>query len=313
MIKIFGHISPDTDSTISAILYSWYINTHTTEKATPFVLGQLNKETSFVLKEWNIEEPQLLEKIDKEDSVIIVDTNNIQELFPNINETSIMAIFDHHMLTGTISTNKPIEINMKPVASTATILHDIFEQKLENGILSLTKENQGLMLSAILSDTLGFRSPTTTPHDIFIAEKIAKNLNIEVQEYANKMFNAKSDISDFSDKGLIHIDSKKTSIGDKNIRISVVETTNPNQILERKDSIVNEIKNILSTEKDIDDILFFIIDIFKEEAIVFTYNDFIKKLIEKSFSIKIENNEDTKTLSGIVSRKKQIIQSLQLP
>ena len=124
------------------------------------------------------------------------------------------------------------------------------------------------------------------------------------------MFHAKSDVSDFSDIGLVHLDSKKTSLGDKNIRISVIETTDPKSILLRKEGIVDAIKHIVAEETDTYDVLFFIVDILKEEATVFTYNQFTKEIIEASFNVKVEG--DTEVLPGIVSRKKQILPVLQL-
>lgn len=307
MIKVFGHISPDTDATVSAILWSWYLNNHTTHQSTPYVLGTLNKETQFVLRRWEIEEPSLLESIDSQDQVAIVDTNNPQELFKNIQDADIIQIIDHHMLTGGLSTRKPIEVIIKTLASTATVIHDIFGSKTE----TLPNNIKGIMLSAIISDTLAFRSPTTTPHDKAVAEKLATELSIDIQKYSEEMFKAKSDVSDFTDLGLIHIDSKKSSLGHKNIRISVVETTDSESILVRQNGIVSAIKKLLEEEKDVDEVLFFIIDILKEEATVLTYNQFVKDIISTSFGVIA--NEETKTLPGIVSRKKQIIPALTLP
>jgi manganese-dependent inorganic pyrophosphatase len=310
MIKIFGHTSPDTDATVSAILWAWYINTHTTSESAPYVLGPLNKETQFVLDTWKTKEPQLLELIQADDQVIIVDTNNAQELPKNIQDADILHIIDHHMLTGTLTTRKPIDISIKTVASTATVIHDLFVNH-DIHIENMPKNIQGLMLSAILSDTLAFRSPTTTPHDKSVAEKLADLLDIQITDYADKMFASKSDISDFTDTGLLHIDSKKSTLGDKNVRISVVETTSPEQILARKEGIVIAIQKLLEKETDIDEILFFIIDILKEEATVFTYNQFTQDIISASFGVKTDG--DIETLPGIVSRKKQIIPSLVLP
>ena len=307
MIKVFGHISPDTDATVCAILWAWYLNTHTTHEAKAFVLGSFNKETSFVLRRWNTDEPNLLESIDSNDRVTIVDTNNPQELFSNIAEAEIVQIIDHHMLTGGISTRKPIDVTIKPLASTATVIHDLFGAHAD----TMPENIQGLMLSAILSDTLAFRSPTTTPHDKAVAEKLAESLHIDIQSYANEMFKAKSDVSDFTDVGLLHIDSKKSALGDKNIRISVVETTDTESILARKDGIVQAIQNLINEEKDVDEVLFFIIDIFKEQATVLTYNQLVKDIVSTSFGVKADS--DTEVLPGIVSRKKQIIPSLVLP
>lgn len=307
MIKVFGHISPDTDATVSAILWSWYLTTHTTNEATPYVLGTLNKETLFVLRRWNTEEPMLLESIESKEKITIVDTNNPQELPQNIADAEIVQIIDHHMLAGGISTRTPIDMTIKPLASTATVIHDLFGAHAE----TMPDNIKGLMLSAILSDTLAFRSPTTTPHDKAVAEKLAQSLGVDIQTYANEMFTAKSDVSDFTDIGLLHIDSKKSVLGDKNIRISVVETTNPEEILARKAGIIEAIQKLISEEKDVDDVLFFIIDILKEEATVFTYNQFVTDVISASFDVPVQT--DTHVLPGVVSRKKQIIPALVLP
>jgi manganese-dependent inorganic pyrophosphatase len=263
MIKVFGHISPDTDATGSAILWAWYMN-HVSEPAKPYVLGPINKETSFVLSKWGIPEPELLENLAKGDEVMIVDTNNPQELPGSLGEASIKRIIDHHLLVGGLSTKSPVEVTMRPLACTATIIHDIIGE----GVSKMPKEMKGLMLSCILSDTLAFRSPTTTSHDKDVAEKLAKDLGVSIENYSQEMFSAKSDVSDFTDKGLIHLDSKKFQVGDKNIRVSSLETTNPKSILDRKAGIVKAIKEVIEEDGDIDDVLLFVVDILKEEATV---------------------------------------------
>ncbi len=306
MIKIFGHISPDTDATCSAIIWNWFVNNHTSNESKPYVLGALNKETKFVLSRWGFDEPELLESILKDDKVMIVDTNNPQELFANINESKILEIVDHHKLVGGLYTDSPISVYMKPLASTASVIFDLMQIDVEK----LPKEIAGLILSCILSDTLMFRSPTTTPHDKDIALKLAEYLDIKIEEYANEMFEAKSDVSDFTDIGLINLDSKKFEVGDKNIKISVIETTNPQTILDRKSGLITSMKEILEQEKDVDDILLFVVDIFKEESTVFTYNQFTKDIIEASFEVSAES--DTEVLPNIISRKKQIVPNLKL-
>lgn len=311
MIKVFGHISPDTDTVVSAILWAWYLNTHTTNEAKAFVLGALNKETSFLLNRWNVAEPDLLDALTAEDSVVIVDTNNPQELPPNILETDIVQIIDHHMLTGGLATRKPIDVTIKTVASTATVIYDLICKESEQKASGMPEAMAGLLMSAILSDTLAFRSPTTTPRDKEVAEKIAATLGLDIQSFANEMFKAKSDVSDFTDKGLVHLDSKKSALGDKNVRVSVVETTDPASILARKDGIIAAIEAIKTEEQDVDDVLFFIVDILKEEATVLTYNQFTKDVISASFGVAA--GESIEILPGIVSRKKQIIPSLKLP
>jgi manganese-dependent inorganic pyrophosphatase len=307
MIKVFGHLSPDTDTVGSAILWAWYLNNHTTQKASPCVLGGISKETAFVLNKWGIDEPELLAEIGKGEEVIIVDTNNPEELPKNINEAKILGIIDHHKLTGGISTSEPIEVTIKPYASTTTVMHELMGEAGE----TLPENISGLILSCILSDTLAFRSPTTTPYDKDLAEKLAKKINVNIEKYANEMFKAKSDMSDFTDIGLVHLDSKKFEVGDKKIRVSVIETMDPESILSRKAGLIEAIKKILAEEKDTDDILLFVVSILKEEATVLTYNQFTKDLVSASFNVAVES--DMEVLPGIVSRKKQIFPALKLP
>jgi manganese-dependent inorganic pyrophosphatase len=308
MIKVFGHIAPDTDATGSAILMAWYLNNFTSQKAEAFVLGSLNKETRFMLNAWNVTEPQLLEKIEKGEQVVIVDTNNPQELFANINEAEILHIVDHHKLVGGLQTSGPVNVFMKPLASTASVIHSLIGKENED---KMPLDMMGVMLTCILSDTLAFRSPTTTPHDKDLAERLAQKLNINIDEYSAKMFKAKSDVSDFTDHGLIHLDSKKFEVGDKNFRVSVCETTDPDSILARHVGIVKTIEEIKAEDTGIEDVLFFVVDILKEESTVFIVNDYVKRLIEVSFDVTVTG--DKAILPGIISRKKQIVPALKLP
>jgi len=306
MISVFGHKSPDTDATCSAIIWAWYLNEHTSLDATPRVLGELNTETAFVLNHWNVPAPELLEDVADGELVTIVDTNNPQELPDNINNAEVLQIIDHHKLVGGLETAGPVDITMRPLACTATVICDLMGEQAQ----TLPREIAGLMLSCILSDTLAFRSPTTTPHDKDVAEKIAKSLDIDITTYADQMFAAKSDVSEFSDIGLVKMDSKKYAVGDKNFRVSVLETTTPQTILDRKDGIISAIKECITEENDVDEVLLFIIDILNEEATVLTYNDLTKQVVEASFGVTVEN--DTEVLPGVVSRKKQILPSLKL-
>lgn len=304
MIKVFGHVSPDTDATGSAIVYAWYLSEKTGKQATPHVLGPLNKETEFVMGRFGVETPTLLESVDQNDDVVIVDTNNPQELFENINDTNIIEIIDHHKLVGGITTSNPATVTMRPLASTASVIYDLM------GEITLPDAIAGVLLSCILSDTLAFASPTTTPHDQDIAEKLAAQLGITIADYANEMFAAKSDISDFTDSGLIKLDSKKYAVGEHNFRVSVIETTNIQTVLDRKEGIVAAIATVIQDEPDVDEVLFFAIDILLEQATVLTYNDTVSAIIEKSFGVTVTS--DTEVLPGIMSRKKQILPMLKV-
>ncbi len=304
MIKVFGHISPDTDTTCSAIVWAWFLSNHQASQATPYILGELNSETAFVLNHFSVPVPELLSDVSDGDTVVIVDTNNPQELPENIGNASIVQIIDHHKLVGGLTTTTPAEITIRPVACTTTILFDLMAIPAQE----LPPHISGLLLAAILSDTLSFRSPTTTDHDITVANTLADALGISIPDFTDQLLTAKSDISSFSDSDLITLDSKKYSVGDVNLRVSVLETTNPRTVLDRQENIVAAIQELVANETDVDEVLFFIIDILEEAATALTYNDVTKQIISQSFNVEV--TADTVTLPGILSRKKQILPAL---
>ncbi|MFN7222896.1 MAG: manganese-dependent inorganic pyrophosphatase [Paracoccaceae bacterium] len=301
---VFGHKSPDTDSTGSPIIWAWYLNA-TGTPAKPVLLGEPNTEAAFVLKHWNLTKPEIISNVTADDKVVIVDTNNPAELPASINDAKIQAIIDHHMLVGGIKTKNPIDITIRPLACTATIMHDL----MGDLIASAPREIKGAMLSCILSDTLEFRSPTTTPHDRAIAEKLAADLGVSIADLATAMFEAKSDVSAFSDAALLRMDSKEYSVAGKELRVSVLETTAPKVLLDRKASLMASMEAV-AKEDGADQVLLFVIDILREEATLLVPNDFVKQMAEASFGCTVTG--DTVVLPGIMSRKKQIIPSLKL-
>ena len=131
------------------------------------------------------------------------------------------------------------------------------------------------MLSCILSDTLEFRSPTTTPHDRAVAEKLAADLGVSIPDLAAKMFDAKSDVSAFSDAELLRMDCKEYNVAGKELRVSVLETTAPKVVLDRKDSLMRSMDDV-AKEDGADQVLLFVIDILKEEATLLVPNDLVK-------------------------------------
>lgn len=304
MIKIFGHTAPDTDATASALIWEWYLEEMQEKPAKAYVQGTPNTEAAFVLKRWGFETPDQLD-LQAGDKVVIVDTNNPAELPDNIGDAHIRQIIDHHMLVGGLNTSVPINVTIRPVAATATVMFSIMRSPAQNTMPDAIK---GLILSCIISDTLEFRSPTTTPRDIEVANRLAENLKIDIPEYAAEMFAAKSDIAEFSDAELIRMDSKKFELGDTNLRVSVLETTSPATVLERKDSIIASM-DAVAAEDGVDQVLLFIIDILTESATLLIPNDTVKTIAEKSFDCTVSGN--TVHLPGIMSRKKQIIPSLK--
>ena len=304
-IQVFGHKSPDTDSTGSPIVWSWYLNEVKGEAAAPKLLGEPNTEAAFVLKRWNLDKPEIISAVEADAPVVIVDTNNPAELPADINAADIRAIIDHHKLVGGIETKGPIDITVRPLACTATIMIDL----MGDDAAKMPEAIKGAALSCILSDTLEFRSPTTTDHDKAVAEKLAADLGIDIPAYAAELFEAKSDVSAFSDAELLRMDSKEYNIDGTEFRVSVLETTAPKIVLDRKDSLMASMVDV-AKEDGADQVLLFVIDILNEEATLLVPNDLVKTVAEKSFGATVEG--DTVVLPGIMSRKKQIIPNLKV-
>tara|TARA_B110000908_G_C10253225_1_gene453544 strand:- start:88 stop:1008 length:921 start_codon:yes stop_codon:yes gene_type:complete len=302
---VFGHKSPDTDSTGSPIIWAWYLNEIKGVAAKPVLLGEPNTEALFVLKRWNLEKPEIISDVAADTPVVIVDTNNPAELPAGINKCDITAIIDHHKLVGGLETKGPIDIRIEPLACTATIMWKMIGKDMAQ----MPSDVKGAMLSCILSDTLEFRSPTTTQEDKAIASDLAKDLGVDIASYAAEMFEAKSDISEFSDAELLRMDSKEFEVEGKKFRVSVLETTAPKLVLDRKDSLMASMTDVAS-EDGVDQVLLFVVDILNEEATLMVPNALVKTVAEKSFGVAV--NGDTVVLPGVMSRKKQIIPNLKV-
>lgn len=304
-IKVFGHKSPDTDSTGSPIIWAWYLNDVLGKSAEPRLLGEPNSEALYMLARWNLDKPEMIDDVSAADTCVIVDTNNAAELPDGINDANVIEVIDHHMLAGGLKTKSPINITIRPVACTATIMHDL----MGDAAAQMPTAIKGAMLSCILSDTLEFRSPTTTDVDRKLAVSLADDLGINVPDYAAEMFAAKSDVSSYSDSELLRMDSKTYEIDGTKFRVSVLETTSPSSVLARKQGLVEDMPTV-AEEDGVDQVLFFLIDILSEEAILFVTNDLVRKVAEKSFGVVAEG--DLISLPGVISRKKQIIPALKV-
>jgi manganese-dependent inorganic pyrophosphatase len=301
---IFGHKSPDTDSTGSPLIWEWFLN-HQGGDAKAVLLGTPNTEATFVVTRWGFETPQIIGDVADDQACVIVDTNNPAELPANINNADVQAIIDHHKLVGGLETKGPIDITIRPLACTATIMHDLMGDHADH----MPDNIKGAMLSCIVSDTLEFRSPTTTDTDRALAEKLASELGLSIPDYAAEMFAAKSDVSAFSDAELLRMDSKEYAVDDTKFRVSVLETTAPAIVLDRKASLLSSMVDVAS-EDGVDHVLLFVVDILNEEATMLIQNDAVKAVAEKSFDATV--NGDAVVLPGIMSRKKQIIPNLKV-
>lgn len=302
---VFGHKAPDTDATGSAIIWAWYLNEVRGTEAAPKLLGEPNAEALFVLDRWSLDKPNIIEDVAEGQSVVVVDTNNAAELPPSINDANVTEIIDHHLLAGNLKTKSPINITVRPVACTATILYDLMgadAAKMPDAI-------KGTMLSCILSDTLEFRSPTTTDVDRDLALKLADELGLDASAYAAEMFAAKSDVSSYSNTELLRMDSKLYEVDSTKFRVSTLETTTPDTVLSRKAGLKEDMVTV-AEEDGVDHVLFFVVDILNEEATLLIQDEQVRAIAEKSFTV--QTSGDAVVLPGVVSRKKQMIPAIKV-
>lgn len=301
MITVIGHKAPDTDATCSPIVFAWYLN-KTDREALSYIAGQFNRETEFVLKHFNVSTPETKTSFEDGEEIVILDTNNPEELIDNVENAKILEIVDHHKLAG-LKTESPLKITMKPVGCTATLVYQIIKSEG----LTLESDMAGLLLSAILSDTLKFTSPTTTKDDQDAAEELSKISGEDMEELANAMFDAKSNLEGMSAKEILLSDSKVFEMNGKRIRVSSHETTKPENAKNMKPELltaINEIKN----EEGLDGMFFFVVDILNSNAQLLTWTDEEKEKASKAFDVQYE---DFVLLPGVVSRKKQIVPNLE--
>ena len=305
VLQVFGHKSPDTDSTGSPIIWAWYLSEIQGIPAQANLLGEPNNGALFMLQHWQLDKPEIISEVAPGAPVVIVDTNNPAELPDVINQADIRAVIDHHKLVGGLETKAPIDITIRPLACTATIMHDL----MGADAAKMPRAVKGAMLSCILSDTLAFRSPTTTDHDRALAEALAEELSVNLSEYSAQMFAAKSDVSAFSDVELLRMDSKSFPVGDQTLRVSVLETTAPHVVLARKAALMAAMGPV-ALEDNVDQVLLFVVDILAEEATLLVPNEAVKSIAEKSFDVCVDG--DSVVLPGVMSRKKQIVPQLTL-
>ena len=303
MIQVLGHKSPDTDATGSPIIWAWYLTEVRKTPAKAVLQGEPNTEAGWMLTRWGIDRPEIIADVAEGDRLVIVDTNNAAELPASLDKAEVIEIIDHHLLAGNIKTKLPINVTIRPLACTATIMHDLIGDDLARAPDAI----KGAMLTCILSDTLEFRSPTTTAHDRAVAEKLAGDLGISIPAYAAEMFAAKSDVSAFSDEALLRLDSKEYEVAGRKLRVSVIETTAPQVLLDRKAALIAAMPAVAKAE-GADEVLLFVVDILRKEATLLIPNDFVRNMSEKSFGA--TSVGDSVVLPGIVSRKKQIVPNL---
>lgn len=302
-ISVFGHKVPDTDTTTSAMIYAWELSERGIP-ATAYVLGDLPPETLYVLKKLGMKPPPVLKDVKENSKVAVVDTNNPAELPDNLSKATIHSIVDHHKLSG-LANAEPLEIDMRPLCSATSILYS--RSKAYN--LKPSPQMAGLMLAGILSDSLEFRSPTTTEIDKKHAVELGKLAGLNVHEFAEGMMEAKAQIDHLTPAELIMMDTKIFKIGGKKLRVSVLETTKPKMPLAKQAELVKA-QQELAKKEELDDCLFFVVDILNKAATFVSSSATAKATVEKAWGVTV-GEDGLVVLPGVLSRKKQIIPKLE--
>ena len=296
---IYGHKNPDTDTICSALAYA-ELKTLLGEDVEARRLGELNEETKFVLDYFDVKAPELIDNISGK-KVILVDHNERTQTADGFEEAHVLEVIDHHRVAN-FNVSDPLKMRLEPYGCTATILLDMYK---ENSKLP-TPKVAGLMLSAIVSDTLLFKSPTCTPKDVMAGKELAKLAGVILEEYGLDMLKAGTNLSSKTEKELLNMDMKIFEVDNVRMSVAQVNTVNEEELLSKKDAILKEMKELKEKEK-LTFVLFIITNILNNDSLGIVYGDNLE-IVEQAFKEKIE--EDLIVLKGVVSRKKQVIPPL---
>ncbi|OYT33935.1 manganese-dependent inorganic pyrophosphatase [Archaeoglobales archaeon ex4484_92] len=313
VVYVVGHRNPDTDTVCSAIAFAYLWNkwkeTGKFDKvmkieleAVPAVQGDLNPETKYVLEKFGFSEP---EKIDDAEGkkIILVDHDEKTQTLPNIEKAEILAILDHHKI-GDVTTPNPILYVNLPVGCTATVLKLLFD--ITN--VEIPGKMAGILLASILSDTVIFKSATTTELDRSVAEELAKIAEIEdVTNFGIEIKSKLSAIEGMSARQIITRDFKDFDMSGNKVGIGQIELVDLSIVESRKDEIYEEMQK-MKKDENYHSIFLMLTDIMKEgtELLAVTDNP---EVVEKAFGKKLEGR--SVWLDGVMSRKKQVVPPLQ--
>lgn len=294
---IFGHKNPDTDTIASALVME-DLQKELGNDVQAARLGDVSDETQFALDYFKVQAPALLETPLKDKDVILVDHNEFQQSADDITDATITMVVDHHRISN-FETAAPLYYRAEPVGCTTTILKKMYE---ENGI-EIKPEIAGLMISAIISDTLLFKSPTCTEQDKQACEALAKIANVDLNEYGLEMLKAGASVKGKSPEFLLNMDAKSFNMGDKVVRIAQVNTVDVNEVLEIQEDVENEINAIIAKEQ-YDLFVFVITDILNSDSTAIALGK-EQQVVTKAFNTELNGN--VAVLPGVVSRKKQVV------
>lgn len=243
-LLIFGHKNPDTDTICSAIAYA-DLKSQLGFQVEAVRLGDVSGETAYALETFQVEAPRFIESASNETKeVILVDHNERQQSVDDIDAVHVREVIDHHRIAN-FETADPVYYRAEPVGCTATIIYKIYQEKG----LSIPKHIAGLMLSAIISDSLLFKSPTCTDEDVAVAKELERIAEIDAASYGLNMLKAGADVSTKTSKELLTIDAKEFSMNDYSVEIAQVNTVDIQDILTRKQELETEISSTIKAKK----------------------------------------------------------------
>ncbi|WP_416731673.1 manganese-dependent inorganic pyrophosphatase [Fictibacillus sp. JL2B1089] len=297
-VLIFGHKNPDTDTITSALVYA-DLKSKLGQNVEAIRLGEINGETQYALDYFNAELPRLVEHVSAEaNAVILVDHNERQQSANDIEKVRVLEVIDHHRIAN-FETSDPLYYRAEPVGCTATILNKMYKEK---GI-QVEKNIAGLMLSAIISDSLLFKSPTCTEEDVAAARELAEIAGVDAEKYGLEMLKAGADISDKSVEELISLDAKEFNIGESKIEVAQVNTVDASDVMKHQEELESAITKVIA-DKGLDLFMFVVTDILTNDSTALALGK-SSQSVEEAYNVKLENN--TAVLKGVVSRKKQIV------
>jgi manganese-dependent inorganic pyrophosphatase len=300
-ILVFGHQNPDTDAIGAAIAFA-ELQKALGKEAEAVALGTPNEETQFALNHFDVDAPRVVETIAGETSdVMLVDHNEFQQSVSDIAELNVLSVVDHHRIAN-FETANPLYYRAEPVGCTSTIIYKMYR---ENNV-EIPKAIAGMMLSAIVSDTLLFKSPTCTDEDVHAAQALAEIAEIELEVYGLDLLKAGTNLSDKSVETLLDLDAKSFPMGDKNVRIAQVNTVDLAEVFARQNELESAMEQ-LNSENSYDLFLLVVTNILDSDSELLVVGE-PKENVEKAFSVALTNNRAF--LPGVVSRKKQVVPQL---
>ncbi|WP_027339388.1 manganese-dependent inorganic pyrophosphatase [Halonatronum saccharophilum] len=294
---VVGHQNPDTDSICAAVTYA-NLRKELGEEVEAIRSGKINAETEFVLDKFEVEAPKLVKKLKGDEKVVLVDHNEMSQAISGLDMNQIVGIVDHHRLGG-IETDGPIFFKNETVGSTCTIITKLYK---ENGV-EVSDQMAGLLLSAILSDTVIFRSPTCTDVDKEIAKELAKRLDLDIEKYGIELFKAGSVISTLSPREIIENDYKEYEFAGDLIGVGQIEIMSLSEIDEVKEDLLEAIEEIVE-EKGYKFLVLMVTDIIAEGSLLL-FNNEANSDISQAFSVDVKETEVY--LDAVLSRKKQVV------